>query len=419
MNDDKIPTTSDERSDMPTTNWILEAAEDRYLEAIDPIRVVNRELELACPFCERVFVSGPGEVGSTALARHIARDHPLLRPVLMVGGRMLAPNSVLTQRISEADVVIENATVIEIGVNGAPRCAVSPDDAARIIADRPRQMLDVRLANERAQDATASEVDYRIKLDVADESELDRVDQAFIRHLARPDVQPEDVMRFSNDTDGVANFYRDGLASYVLGVFAKDDTAATKDPRILERAIASFGRAAFHLKDFGGRPVAAALSTCADLNLNVFKPAELPTGVLAVEAAVSFLCELAEGATPLWPARPADPPSEMRCPVDEATFSFLNLLFAVGEGDPRESAMPALELIEHGTLTPQIAASLQSFSGSGRTGEASRMSSVGAPRSCTTIQSSRGQSAGGQHDPGAPGWAIALSQRRRQDIRRS
>ena len=72
---------------MPTTNWILEAAEDRYLEALDPIPEVVREIELQCPFCERTFISEEPMVVSGQLARHIAREHPLQRPVLVVGGQ--------------------------------------------------------------------------------------------------------------------------------------------------------------------------------------------------------------------------------------------------------------------------------------------------------------------------------------------
>ena len=46
---------------MPTTTWILEAAEDRYLEATVPMPVVVHEVELACPFCERSFISADAQ----------------------------------------------------------------------------------------------------------------------------------------------------------------------------------------------------------------------------------------------------------------------------------------------------------------------------------------------------------------------
>lgn len=337
---------------MPTTTWILEAAEDRYLEATAPMPVVVHEVELTCPFCERSFPAADAQVAADSLARHIAREHPLLRPVLIVGGKMLGPNSVITRRPSEADVVIENATLIEIGVDGDSERPVSVREAAQIIGARPRQMLNVRLANERVEDRTAAAVEYRIRLDVADEAELDRVDELFLQHLARDDARREDVTRFSDETDGLANFYRDGLASYVLGVFAKDQPATADDPQSLERALAAFGRAAFHLADFRDRRVAAAVAACASLNLNDIGSASIPTGLPGVDAALGFLRHLrGSDVSPQWPKRPLGQPSALRCPVDDATFAFLDLVFALGEPEGTPSASAALERIEHGTLT--------------------------------------------------------------------
>lgn len=338
---------------MPTTNWILEAALDRYLEATDvPANVVARDLELTCPFCDRFFASADAQTVSQTLARHIARDHPLLRPVLVVAGRMLGPSSVITRMPQADDIVIENATGIQLAIDGGSWRDASPEQTAHIIAEHPRRMLNVRLSNARVQDSTAASVDYRIKIDVADESELDAVDEVFLRHLARDDAGREDVMRFSNETDGLANLYRDGLASYVLGVFAKDDTTVSEDPHVLERALAAFGRAAFHLRDFADRRVAAAVAACACLNLNDLSRVGVPTGVASVDLASSFLHALSATSTPpTWPSEPAGTPSDIRCPIDESTFAFLELLFRLSEAEPNGWVAKELERIEHGSLT--------------------------------------------------------------------
>ncbi|HMS72467.1 MAG TPA: hypothetical protein PKB03_05485, partial [Baekduia sp.] len=242
---------------MPTTNWILEAAEDRYLEATDRQMHAGaplvRHVTLPCPFCDRTFVSEDASEAALSVARHVAREHPLLRPVLIIGDRILATTAVITRRPSQTDVVIENATTIKVAVDGGPERSVPAEEAARIVGARPKQMLHLHLVNERAQDATATAIEYRVRVDVPDESELDRVDEAFLHHLARDDVDRDDVVRFSNETDGLANYYRDGLASYILGVLAKDGTSVSDDPSILERALASFGRAATHLADAGDR----------------------------------------------------------------------------------------------------------------------------------------------------------------------
>jgi len=342
---------------MPTTNWILEAAEDRYLEATDrPMHAgapVVRQVALPCPFCDRAFASENASEAALAVARHVAREHPLLRPMLIVGDKILATNAVVTRRPSQTDVVIENATTINVAVDGGPSRSVSAEEAARIVGARSKQMLHVHLANERAQDATATAIEYRIRVDVADESELDRVDEAFVQHLARDDVDRDDVVRFANETDGLANYYRDGLASYILGVLAKDDTSASDDPHILERALASFGRAATHLADSGDRRVPAAVAACACLNLNDFSHVVAHTGVPSVDAASVFLHRLSMGHSDLeWPTRPAGQASDVGCPVDETTFAFLELVFSLAEPGATERAADELQRVEHGTLTP-------------------------------------------------------------------
>jgi len=335
---------------MPTTSWILEAASDRYLEATDPLPTRSRRTELTCPFCDRVFVAEDAQEASHDLARHVARNHPLLRPVLVVAGRMLGPNTVMARMPRASDIVIENATTIEVAIDGGPAREASRDEVARRIAESPRRLLNLRLVNARMEDSTTAAVDYRIKIDVADESELAAVDDAFLRHLAREDVGREDVMRFSNETDGVANFYRDGLASYLLGVLAKDSTS--DDPETLERALAAFGRATFHLNDFGDRAVASAVAACARLNLNDLSHPHPSTGVASVDLATDFLSALSSTAPPpSWPPRPTPASADIRCPVDESTFTFLELLFSLGEAVPNGWLRKELERIEHGTLT--------------------------------------------------------------------
>ncbi len=79
-------------------------------------------------------------------------------------------------------------------------------------------MLSLRRVNGRNEDNAAAAVDFRIKIDVPEPRELDIVGEAFLRHLAREDATHDDVMRFSDETDGMANFYRDGLVSYLVAV---------------------------------------------------------------------------------------------------------------------------------------------------------------------------------------------------------
>lgn len=336
---------------MPTLNWLLESDEDRYLEANDIRPGPPRLVTLPCPFCSRVFIGPePREVAGD-ITRHIARDHPLRRPVLVVDGQILGVNSTITRLLDRDDITIENTQTIDAEIDGDATRRVTAAELRSILTARPKRVVRLRLANERSEDSAAAGVEFRIKIDVPDPGELESVDDAFLRHLARDDASREDVLRFSDETDGLANYYRDGLVSYVVGVFAKDDTAAAHEAHSLERALDNFGRSAHHLDAFRERRVAAAVAACARLNLNELNPLSASTGVTAVDLVSQFLLQLSAEGRPTWPTRPPSVPSELRCPVDEATFSLLEFIFELGEAKPTASLDDQLDRIEHGNLT--------------------------------------------------------------------
>jgi hypothetical protein len=158
-------------------------------------------------------------------------------------------------------------------------------------------------------------------------------------------------MRFSNETDGLANYYRDGLVSYVLGVFAKDDHDGS-DPHVLERALSNLGRSAHHLSSFLDRRVGSAVAACARFNLNEMDPFEGATGISEVDAVSGFLLALSrDGDAPDWPSKPRRTETDVRCPVDEATFSLLELTFRLGEEPSEALVREQLERLEHASLT--------------------------------------------------------------------
>lgn len=367
---------------MPTLNWLLESAEDRYLEATDKPAAPARDVQLECPFCSRIFVGRLRDDLAKDVARHIGRDHPLRRPVLVVDGRLLGPNSTITRLPRLDDIAIENTESLEAAVDGAAPRSVSMDELRAILSQAPKRMLNVRLVNGRAEDNAAAAVDYRIKIDVPDPQELDDVDEAFLKHLAREDATRDDVMRFSDDTDGLANFYRDGLVSYVVGIFAKDDKSHVDDPKKLERALDNFGRAAQHLDSFAERRVAAAVAACARLNLNELNPLNAATGVTAVDLVSLFLRDLATAEEqPTWPTRPQTRPSDIRCPVDEATYSLLELTFLLAEHGVDLTLNDELDRIEFGNLTSPDRAKFAVVVGEW----AARHSRADAVRRCATV----------------------------------
>ena len=151
---------------------------------------------------------------------------------------MLGPNSVVTRRPgAEASRYRECDQRSKSGLMARPSRRCQSRRPPKLISARVRGSCSGSPHQHEYRGRHRHIVDYRIKIDVADEAELAAWTKLFFSTWRETTSNASDVMRFSNETDGLANFYRDGLASYVLGVFAKDNSAASDDPRVLERAL--------------------------------------------------------------------------------------------------------------------------------------------------------------------------------------
>jgi hypothetical protein len=271
--------------------------------------------------------------------------------VLLVADRILGPNSVITRLPKPEDISIANTTGIQAEVDGEPARTVSADEVRRLLSERSPRFLRLRLVNSRDEDTAAAAVDFRVTIDIADPTALEVVDKAFRRHLARESLSRDDVRGFSDETDGLANQYRNGLASYFFGVFAKDGTPPRDDVERLQHALDRFGAAAHYLEPYGDRQIGSAVAACARFNLNDFKAVTVPTGVTEVDLVTRFLIDLSMGSgTAAFPTRPTARPSDARCHVDAATYSLLELVFQLADA----SLAPLdfqVDRIEHENLT--------------------------------------------------------------------
>jgi hypothetical protein len=142
---------------MPTLTWIQERGEERYEHPLN-IRLTS---PIRCPFCGRLFETPDAHQTSRLVVRHIGRDHPLQRPVLLVGDRILGPNSTITRFPKPEDISIENTKAIHAEVDGEPERAVTANDVRRLLTERSRRFLRLRLINGRDEDSAAATVDFR------------------------------------------------------------------------------------------------------------------------------------------------------------------------------------------------------------------------------------------------------------------
>jgi hypothetical protein len=271
----------------------------------------------------------------------------------VIKDRIVGPELTVTRQLTRQDIVVENASELFISIDDNPERRASVSQLMDLMTKPRRLLLRIRLINNRTQDAASVSSEIQIKIDIATEKELKRVDRSFQRFLTHDDANAEDIRRFSDDTDGVANEYRDGLVSYFLAVFQKDLSGVTRDPEALERALDMMARSAYLLDPYRDRRVGAAIANCANLNLNDFTKGRRSTGVAAVDLALTFFGDLiSKDHEPAFPSRPADTQSRVRCRIDSQTYSLIETMFWLGQSTPGIDLTGELERLEEGSLTP-------------------------------------------------------------------
>jgi hypothetical protein len=251
-------------------------------------------------------------------------------------------------------LLVQNATAAFVIVDGVDLGTQPIEHLPALICEAPRRVLAFRLVNERAEDAAARVVDYRIYVDIAQDPELVKIEDAFLLHLARGEPSRGAVVAFADATSGLAGRYRDGLTSYVFGLLTKDEASETEYPGdALDNACGLLGRSSTLLADYADRPVAAAVSLCARFNLNDFAPAQVETGLPAVEAWAAFFREVgsAARATP-WPTSVPPVETDVRCPIDTATHQLIDLSAAWSmPGGPIELVTASRQRLTHEVMT--------------------------------------------------------------------
>ena len=270
-----------------------------------------------CPECLAEFSC------EVDLGDHLTTEHPIPQPHLLLGGTRVPGNWVIRQPVNTAALQIMNATEVDLGINGAPLRSTSAA-AFRQVLDRTREaVLELHLRTRGAVQR------YDILILIPEEEELQRLESEFMTRLARDDVTVSDVRRFDEalSVGSGAREYASALADYVYGMLAKDRAGQTTlpfeaFPDKLKRSLGILG--AFE------RPLATAVASCIRFNLNDFRSAWRPCGVLALDHAFRIFRQRAFGGTPdstaPWPRENGI--EHPLCPVDAVTQTILSLVDA-------------------------------------------------------------------------------------------
>lgn len=197
---------------MPTVGWIQETAIDLFLERGFSAQEKGSTTKFKCREC-------PMEFSSIAERSQHERLHPVANPMLTIDGReVMGDNFKLTRAVGPEDIVL--SCVDEIELNGD--VLGHPDELLKQLSSAKKGFFDIKLSRRGIRPK-------RIKIDllVASLTQLEQVDQSFLRLFGRDDFDGDTISHFISETEGCDEviWYRDGLVRYLHGVMAKDQRA--------------------------------------------------------------------------------------------------------------------------------------------------------------------------------------------------
>ncbi|WP_151996004.1 C2H2-type zinc finger protein [Buttiauxella massiliensis] len=197
---------------MPTVGWIQETAIDLFHERGFSSQENGGTQKFRCREC-------PMEFSSLSELNQHERIHPVANPTLTIDGReVTGDNFRLTRSVGSEDIVLN--FVDEIELNGV--VLGHPDELLKQLSSAKKGFFDIKLSRRGIRPK-------RIKIDllVASTSQLEQVDQSFLRLFGRDDFDGDTIAVFISQTEhcNEVTWYKDGLVRYLHGVMAKDQRA--------------------------------------------------------------------------------------------------------------------------------------------------------------------------------------------------
>jgi len=305
---------------MPTTNWILEAAEDRYWEGIAPFEL-EPEPEIECPFCARSFHS------QSEFKTHLGLDHPLALPALLIRGKPQPSEFTIRTSLQRSHVDLCNTSVCFLRADGAKSGQLKPVELLDRICSETYGLWELGLVNKRIADEGQAESRYLVRFRVPRQEALNIVDQQFVQRLAVDKPSHLDLQQFLDacPKDPCAIEYAGALGDYVLGVMLKEQPGAVRAPIQFDEFKAKMASSMEILAQFA-RPVAHAVTATIDFNLNNFDSSRKPSRLYALGAGQSLFRAIIAGDSVPRVSVDAEPKyTAPICPLDTVSHQLLSV----------------------------------------------------------------------------------------------
>jgi hypothetical protein len=305
---------------VPTYGWVREDDLEAFYEGTERIRDPGPPLDptYKCPFCTTTWF------GRIELQNHVAEEHKVKRPALLIKGNESSRREIIRAKLTEADVVIANATSATIRINGRGSDTTSLDGLIKYLSSNLVTEAQVTLLNDSQKNATPVVTTYDLSLRVATANELRDVEYAFAAVVMSERISRETIGRFLDDprTYGTASEYAVGLAEYALGVLLKErpDTEPLTTP--FARYREAYGAALQKLSDFE-RPLAFLIVDIIRFAMNDFSGVNARSGFWELDLAKSLLNNPETSEIPF--GRDQQEVRKPICPIDHGTGQILAL----------------------------------------------------------------------------------------------
>ena len=329
---------------MPTVGWILEDAVERFWEAKSPSSSPSVATVYFCNHCRRTF-----QTAQELRAHHSVHD-PLELPSLFHGGSVLPRESVLRSSTSLNDLDLLECKQCEVQIDCGSWKRLTSKEFLEQFCRAKNAHWHVRLKNKRPSDNAEVYEHYTILFKVADDAELDLIDESFLENVVASEVTHEALSKFQNTlpANGGSRDYGEALGNYALALVLKTKETAFVGP-IGFNEFAIKMQSALGVLRFFSRPVADAVSSCIKFNINDFSTSERSLGQ-PVDAALSFFSRLLHEGKAIevkWKKGRSRP----ICPIDAISGRLMDACcLLVNKQCPSSEELEALCQLQQGTL---------------------------------------------------------------------
>jgi hypothetical protein len=309
---------------MPTVGWIQETAIDNYWEqgriewdALEPPIVY-------CPFCKVSFED------HLLLENHIGSVHPLDRPVITINSRRTESIIVIRNQQDNNSLMIHNSTHAFVKKNGGPVQEKSNQELVEEFEMETDAHYQFELINSRSQDGLSTSANYEISVCIPHDSDLDEIDQSFIRYIAKEDLTTSDIRLFADScaTFRVPQDYVDALTEYSFGTLIREGIGGVTLP--FKEYKNKYQKSAAILSSYD-RPIANAIRNCVRLALNEFSERIIPSGIQELDNSLVYFKRISAGVSLSQEALEVTTGTKhVLCPIDGVLLDILKCVSSLG-----------------------------------------------------------------------------------------